>query len=36
MAVEEHKKNDEAEIKRLIEGGVEASRALIPVHAVSA
>jgi len=27
MAVEEHKKNDEAEIKRLIEGGVEASRA---------
>ncbi len=27
MVVEEHKKNDEAEIKRLIEGGVEASRA---------
>jgi ketosteroid isomerase-like protein len=24
MAVEEHKKNDEAEIKRVIEGGVEA------------
>ena len=27
MAVEEHKKNDEAEIKRVIEGGVEAVRA---------
>ncbi len=27
MAVEENKKNDEAEIKRLIEGGVEACRA---------
>jgi ketosteroid isomerase-like protein len=27
MAVEENKKNDEAEIKRLIEGGVEAFRA---------
>jgi ketosteroid isomerase-like protein len=27
MAVEEHKKNDEAEIKRVIEGGVEAIRA---------
>ncbi len=27
MAVEEHKKNEEAEIKRVIEGGVEAIRA---------
>ena len=27
MAVEEHKKNDEAEIKRVLEGGVEAVRA---------
>ena len=27
MAVEENKKNDEAEIKRVIEGGVEAIRA---------
>jgi ketosteroid isomerase-like protein len=27
MAVEENKKNDEAEIKRVIEGGVEAFRA---------
>ena len=27
MTSEEHKKNDEAEIKRLLEGGVEASRA---------
>jgi len=27
MAVEETKKNDEAEIKRVIEGGVEAIRA---------
>ncbi len=27
MAVEKNKKNDEAEIKRLIEGGVEACRA---------
>src|SRR6266566_5653779 len=26
MAVEEHKKNDEAAIKRIIEGGVEAVR----------
>jgi uncharacterized protein (TIGR02246 family) len=27
MAIEEHKNNDEAEIKRVIEGGVEAVRA---------
>ncbi len=28
MTVEEHKKNDEAEIKRVIEGGVEAFRTM--------
>jgi len=28
MAIEEHKRNDEAEIKRVIEGGVEAVRAM--------